>query len=418
MIFDGTVQDIINLSLYDSDGGKVDLRKCSNIQVKLPIKDSEFDLLRYNQIKSLYKVDVLNENDEFFNDICINYIGKNETDSTINTRRKEFNKNILCGKNCKYKETDNNGYSICDCNFNINIASTNKESNNSIKEMSRDNSFLKIDTGGGNSHSINEGRDQLATDPTDQSNNELLPESNNDENLDEQHINNDNTNQLPYDSLNSEELNQAEITNKISISKFKFNVFSNIVIFTCYYRAFEQIGKNKAFWLFISLIITTIIISIMITWIITPEILINNYLDEVINNEFQEDLLDDEAYALRKLKSIKVEDKSNWLLKTFSFKKKLYCRYFINKLTSRKIFIKRKHIDSKLNSKKPSGILSNFKDELKKPIANYQSNRSTTSNMNLFNTKSKNFENILKINSSIKKGYLKITNNVYFVNYY
>lgn len=84
---------------------------------------------------------------------------------------------------------------------------------------------------------------------------------------------------------------ETEISTSISDSSFNFNVFGNIVVVKCFFRAFSKIIQNIAFWVFASALISTLIISFTYNSIFTGYKLIETKLDTILENDLDEDLI-------------------------------------------------------------------------------------------------------------------------------
>jgi hypothetical protein len=111
-------QEYVKAKYVNGVGDTVDTSKCTNIVVKLPTKNIGIDIKKYNELKSR-GFDLLDSNDDFFNNLCISFESDNGADITLNKRREMFNIGATCAEGCKYSGIDENNYTICNCSSNI-----------------------------------------------------------------------------------------------------------------------------------------------------------------------------------------------------------------------------------------------------------------------------------------------------------
>ena len=142
---------------YDDTKNPIDLFLCKNATVKTyfnlknETKD-EIDLISFFKKKG---IDILDLNDNFFNDVCLPY-SLSENDLTLNDRIKDIYKNYtFCEKNCKLVNINYEEYkAVCDCtikenmntsNFNFNLSNIQIEKKkNNFKIIKCHNSFTSI----------------------------------------------------------------------------------------------------------------------------------------------------------------------------------------------------------------------------------------------------------------------------------
>ena len=142
-----TIDDVlvnqIEYKAYDDNKGMLNLSSCNNkrIDIHYSLKDNATD--KINLINSFKEkgINILDINDDFFNDVCIPY-SESGDDLTLNDRIQEIYKNYtFCEKNCEIKEIDYDDMMItCNCTVknNLNVKDINfdiPERNNETKNM-------------------------------------------------------------------------------------------------------------------------------------------------------------------------------------------------------------------------------------------------------------------------------------------
>src|SRR5690606_29289810 len=102
-------QSDLQLFIFDAKGNYLNYSICSNNQIKinLPIKQDSpispyLDNAKY--IHNLTNADIFNPQDNFYNEKCFGF-SDNDTDLTLNDRRKEIfpNVTIQCSVGCTYQ---------------------------------------------------------------------------------------------------------------------------------------------------------------------------------------------------------------------------------------------------------------------------------------------------------------------------
>ena len=137
----------IEYQAYNDSRYPLDLSLCENVTVKTyynfknETKD-EVDLISFFKNKG---IDILDLNDNFFNDVCIPY-SDSENDLTLNDRIKYIYKNYtFCEKNCKLIEIKYEEYkALCDCAIKENINATDFNFNLSNSQIEKKNNNFKI----------------------------------------------------------------------------------------------------------------------------------------------------------------------------------------------------------------------------------------------------------------------------------
>ena len=142
-----TIDDVlvnqIEYKVYDDNQKMLNLSLCNNksIDIHYSLKDNTTD--KINLINSFKEkgINILDINDDFFNDVCIPY-SESGHDLTLNDRIQEIYKNYtFCEKNCELKEIDYDDMMItCNCTIknNVNVKDLNfdlSERNNETKNM-------------------------------------------------------------------------------------------------------------------------------------------------------------------------------------------------------------------------------------------------------------------------------------------
>ena len=133
----------IEYKVYDDNQKMLNLSLCNNksIDIHYSLKDNTTD--KINLINSFKEkgINILDINDDFFNDVCIPY-SESGHDLTLNDRIQEIYKNYtFCEKNCELKEIDYDDMMItCNCTIknNVNVKDLNfdlSERNNETKNM-------------------------------------------------------------------------------------------------------------------------------------------------------------------------------------------------------------------------------------------------------------------------------------------
>jgi hypothetical protein len=115
---DKSAQDFVKTRYVNGNGEEVDTSKCTTISVKMPNKNLSIDMEKYNALKK-QGVEILDQNGEFFNDLCVSFQSEDGKDITINQRRNIFKDSASCVEGCIFKGLDENGYSNCECNSSV-----------------------------------------------------------------------------------------------------------------------------------------------------------------------------------------------------------------------------------------------------------------------------------------------------------
>ena len=137
----------VEYQVYDDNNNLLNLSLCEkeNITIKYSFKNEmkdEVDLIIFFKKNG---IDILDLNDNFFNDVCLPY-SDSEKDLTINDRIKDIYKNYtFCEKNCQLIEVNYEEYkAICDCSTkeNLNLKDSNFEQ--PILQVEKKNNNFKL----------------------------------------------------------------------------------------------------------------------------------------------------------------------------------------------------------------------------------------------------------------------------------
>ena len=113
-------EKMVQYEIYHPDSKKkINLYKCNSIGLNIPIELS-------NENKNLYLdlqkqgYDLLNIEDDFYQDICSNYKSQNDTDVLLSDRKNDFyNNNLTCQNDCRYSNySTKSKYLTCECEIN------------------------------------------------------------------------------------------------------------------------------------------------------------------------------------------------------------------------------------------------------------------------------------------------------------
>ena len=98
----------LQIELFDYSGRKLNLSVCNeDINIMMNLKDNEELDIQLAEKFAKQNIDIFNAADNFFNDLCYKYDGIDNTDITINDRRKDIYKNVtFCQPGCNYKNID------------------------------------------------------------------------------------------------------------------------------------------------------------------------------------------------------------------------------------------------------------------------------------------------------------------------
>ena len=106
---------------------KLNLSSCNLIELNIPIILSEKSENYYYDLKE-QGYDLLNINDNFFQDICSNYESKDGTDVLLADRKNDFyDNNLTCQNGCHYSSfSEKTRYLKCECEINYNNITLDK----------------------------------------------------------------------------------------------------------------------------------------------------------------------------------------------------------------------------------------------------------------------------------------------------
>ena len=128
-------KDIINLGkgiefiIYDKSGNKLDISSIKNEKITIMKYIEDIPYIDLNEAKGLYDkgIDVFNESDSFFNDICYPYKSNSSSDIILADRRTDLFQNItFCDEGCYYNGID---YELMIVNCICDIDDISKENN-------------------------------------------------------------------------------------------------------------------------------------------------------------------------------------------------------------------------------------------------------------------------------------------------
>ena len=114
-----------NLTFYISEKylSYMNLTLCFNDSVLVQRPITNFTMINYTLAKNLskYSINIYNEDDEFFNDICFPFNYQKKSDVILKDRRKNFFQNVtLCEDGCIFKSINFNNDTInCECNLTV-----------------------------------------------------------------------------------------------------------------------------------------------------------------------------------------------------------------------------------------------------------------------------------------------------------
>ena len=128
-------KDIINLGkgieliIYDNSGNKLDVSSIKNEKITIMKYIEDIPYIDLNEAKVLYDkgIDVFNESESFFNDICYPYKSNSSSDIILADRRTDLFQNItFCDEGCTYNGID---YELKIVNCICDIDNISKENN-------------------------------------------------------------------------------------------------------------------------------------------------------------------------------------------------------------------------------------------------------------------------------------------------
>ncbi len=132
----------IEYLVFNEFGKLLNLSVCSELNVKVNYIITNETNIDIDLAKKFLEndIDIFNEEDNFFNDICYNFTSENGTDVTLNDRKESYYQNIsLCQKKCTYLKIDlENKIVECVCPINS-IININEEENKLEDENNDEN---------------------------------------------------------------------------------------------------------------------------------------------------------------------------------------------------------------------------------------------------------------------------------------
>lgn len=100
--------------LVDSKGKKIDTSICNNIEVKSPINSNIVNGTQYEEIFYEKGINIFNSSEPIFYDKCTKFQYKDNTDYSLEYRRKKFPLTGTCSDGGKFIGLDEFHYSICE----------------------------------------------------------------------------------------------------------------------------------------------------------------------------------------------------------------------------------------------------------------------------------------------------------------
>ena len=141
----------LEYAVYNENKTRLDLSYCNNVVIKVNYGIKNSSLLNTSLISAFLNegVDILDIEDDFFNDICYPYSdNETNTDMVLKDRVNDIYQNYtLCENNCKYIEYNLSSNSIiCNCGIKTNITTVEENPNlgEMIKNTFKSSSFAVI----------------------------------------------------------------------------------------------------------------------------------------------------------------------------------------------------------------------------------------------------------------------------------
>ena len=133
--------------IFDNFLTHYDTNICYNETVIVERPITNFSMINYTLAKELnneYLVNIYDEDDEFFNNICFPFNYQKKSDVILIDRRKNFFQNVtLCEEGCEFKKINfNNDTIICECN--ISIFKNRKGQNNILGNNENELDFITL----------------------------------------------------------------------------------------------------------------------------------------------------------------------------------------------------------------------------------------------------------------------------------
>ena len=144
------IKDKISYTFYTKEGDKFSLEQCedTNINFTTAVEQIHFELkLNQDTFDTLSKIGVnaFNADDNFYNDVCMNFTAENGRDILLKDRLSEYYQTIsYCSDECKtISITKNGSYITCSCPVvNANVAQFSIQENIDKKDITNQN--LKV----------------------------------------------------------------------------------------------------------------------------------------------------------------------------------------------------------------------------------------------------------------------------------
>lgn len=101
-------------NIFTENGTIIDDNQCDKYDIKFPIDNELINITEYEYILQNYGFDIFNPSDPFYHEKCKGFQYYNNTDYSIEYRRKKFSKEFVCVNNGTFKGIDLNKYGTCE----------------------------------------------------------------------------------------------------------------------------------------------------------------------------------------------------------------------------------------------------------------------------------------------------------------
>ena len=138
--------DTVQYKVYDEDNNEMDLSVCNDIKININYVLNDNDVLDMTKL-TMFKnmdVDIINLEDDFFNDICYSY-SNSSNDMILSDRVKDIYQNVsVCDNGCTFESFDLNTSSVncsCDVKEEVEEDTESRTFSNSIASAFLDSNF-------------------------------------------------------------------------------------------------------------------------------------------------------------------------------------------------------------------------------------------------------------------------------------
>ena len=126
------LNDQVEYKVYNEQGNSLDLSICKNVKIKIvyEIKSDSLNVTKIYNYQNL-GVDIMNLNDNFFNDICYPYSNNENSDIVLTDRISDIYQNFsMCGDECNYDNFNVSSLeATCNCSVKTNVVTELEEGN-------------------------------------------------------------------------------------------------------------------------------------------------------------------------------------------------------------------------------------------------------------------------------------------------